>query len=145
MTIKEIIYDSNEYKELLNFRYTNLREPLGLNWSKEDLLNEDKQIHIALIHNNSIIGSCALKILNNKTLKIRQMAVAKEFQNKGYGKELIQYAESYAKKKKFIEIIITARLSALDFYSKFGYHATGKKFIDVTVESIKMIKILNHN
>ena len=62
-----------------------------------------------------------------------------------YGKELIQYAESYAKKKKFIEIIITARLSALDFYSKFGYHATGKKFIDVTVKSIKMIKILNHD
>ena len=144
MKIKEIIYDSEEYKEFINFRYTNLRKPLGLNWTKEDLFDEDKQIHIALIHKKSIIGSCVLKIFDKKTLRLRQMAVAKEFQYKGYGKKLIQYSESYAKRNNFKKIIIIARLSAQNFYSKFEYKKVGKKFIDVTVESIKMVKNLNN-
>ena len=142
MQIKEITYSTAEYQSLLNFRYLYLRKPLGLNWSHDDLLDESKQIHLGLINNKKIIGCCVLKILNSNTLKIRQMAIDKKYQKMGYGKKLIQYAENYAATKNYKKIIITARMGALDFYLRYGYQTEGKKFTDVTLESIKLIKDL---
>ena len=145
MKITEVTYGTKEYQSLLDFRYINLRKPLNLQWSSEDLDNEQNQIHCALFINNQIHGSCLIKSENNKVVRIRQMAISKEFQQKGYGKKLLVFAESLVFKKKFSKIIITARLSALEFYLKSGYKVIGKKFIDVTVESIKMVKIIKYD
>ena len=145
MKITEVTFGTKEYQSLLDFRYINLRKPLNLQWSSEDLNNEQNQIHCALFINNQIHGSCLIKSENNKVVRIRQMAISKEFQQKGYGKKLLVFAESLAFKKKISKIIITARLSALDFYLKSGYKVIGEKFIDVTVESIKMVKIIKND
>jgi len=145
MKITEVNFGTKEYQSLLDFRYINLRKPLNLQWSSEDLDNEQNQIHCALFINNQIHGSCLIKSENNKIVRIRQMAISKEFQQKGYGKKLLVFAESLVFKKKFSKIIITARLSALEFYLKSGYKVIGEKFIDVTVESIKMIKIIKND
>lgn len=145
MKITEVTFGTKEYQSLLDFRYINLRKPLNLEWSSEDLDNEQNQIHCALFINNQIHGSCLIKLESNKVVRIRQMAISKEFQQKGYGKKLLIFAESLALKKKISKIIITARLSALEFYLKSGYKVIGKKFIDVTVESIKMIKIIKND
>lgn len=142
MQIKKITFGTAEYKQLLNFRYLNLRKPLNLKWSSSDLEGEYKQIHLALIHNKKTIGSCILKKINCNTLRIRQMAIHKSYQRMGYGEKLIKYAENYACEENYKKIIITARKSALYFYSRFGYQTKGKEFIDVTLESIKMIKNL---
>jgi len=144
MKITEVNFGTKEYQSLLDFRYINLRKPLNLQWSSEDLDNEQNQIHCALFINNQIHGSCLIKSENNKIVRIRQMAISKEFQQKGYGKKLLVFAESLVFKKKFSKIIITARLSALEFYLKSGYKVIGEKFIDVTVESIKMFKIIKN-
>jgi len=144
MKITEVTFGTKEYQSLLDFRYINLRKPLNLEWSSEDLDNEQNQIHCALFINNQIHGSCLIKSENNKIVRIRQMAISKEFQQKGYGKKLLVFAESLVFKKKFSKIIITARLSALEFYLKSGYKVIGEKFIDVTVESIKMFKIIKN-
>lgn len=144
MKITEVTFGTKEYQSLLDFRYINLRKPLNLEWSSEDLDNEQNQIHCALFINNQIHGSCLIKSEKTKVARIRQMAISKEFQQKGYGKKLLVFAESLVFKKKFSKIIITARLSALEFYLKSGYKVIGEKFIDVTVESIKMFKIIKN-
>lgn len=71
------------------------------------------------------------------------MAISTEFQNNGYGKKLLRYAENYAFKQNIIKINIKARMSAVGFYLKEGYKKEGKIFIDVTVKSVKMIKFLD--
>ena len=140
MQIKEINYHSEEYQRLLNFRFNNLRKPLNLEWSKEDLLNENKQIHFALKNQSEIVGSFCLKKINCSTIRLRQMAIEKKFQKQGYGSSILKFTEKFAIKNNYKKIIIIARLSALDFYKKNLFKTSGKIFTDVTVSSINMYK-----
>ena len=140
MQIKEINYYSEEYQKLLNFRFNNLRKPLNLEWSKEDLLNENKQIHFALKNQSEIVGSFCLKKINCSTIRLRQMAIEKKFQKQGYGSSILKFTEKFAIKNNYKKIIIIARLSALDFYKKNLFKTSGKIFTDVTVNSINMYK-----
>ena len=68
------------------------------------------------------------------------MAIKKDYQKKGYGSKLLKFAENYANKNNYCKIVIIARISALDFYRKNFFEVSGKKFIDVTVYSIKIFK-----
>jgi len=124
----------------LNFRFNNLRKPLNLEWSKEDLLNENKQIHFALKNQSEIVGSFCLKRINCSTIRLRQMAIEKKFQKQGYGSSILKFTEKFAIKNNYKKIIIIARLSALDFYKKNLFKTSGKIFTDVTVSSINMYK-----
>ena len=89
LQIEEINYYSEEYLKLLNFRFLNLRKPLNLEWSKEDLLNENQQNHFALKNQSNIIGSFCLKKIDCTTIRLRQMAIEKKYQKQGYGLSLI--------------------------------------------------------
>ena len=124
----------------MNFRFNNLRKPLNLEWSKEDLLNENKQIHFALKNQSEIVGSFCLKKINCSTIRLRQMAIEKKFQKQGYGSSILKFTEKFAFKNNYKKIIIIARLSALDFYKKNLFKTSGKIFTDVTVSSINMYK-----
>ena len=140
MQIKEINYHSEEYQRLLNFRFNNLRKPLNLNWSEEDLLNENQQNHFALKNQSEIVGSFCLKKIDCSTIRLRQMAIEKKWQRQGYGSSILKFTEKFAIKNNYKKIIIIARLSALDFYKKNFFKTSGNIFTDVTVSSINMYK-----
>jgi len=124
----------------LNFRFQNLRKPLNLEWSKNDLMNEDQQIHFALKNINEIVGSFCLKKIDCSTIRLRQMAIKKNLQKQGYGSSILKFTEKFAVENNYKKIIIIARLSAMDFYKKNFFKTSGNIFIDVTVKSIKMYK-----
>ena len=124
----------------MNFRFNNLRKPLNLNWSEEDLLNENQQNHFALKNQSEIVGSFCLKKIDCSTIRLRQMAIEKKWQRQGYGSSILKFTEKFAIKNNYKKIIIIARLSALDFYKKNFFKTSGNIFIDVTVKSIKMYK-----
>jgi histone acetyltransferase (RNA polymerase elongator complex component) len=140
LQIKEINYHSEEYQRLLNFRFNNLRKPLNLNWSEEDLLNENQQNHFALKNQSEIVGSFCLKKIDCLTIRLRQMAIEKKWQRQGYGSSILKFTEKFAIKNNYKKIIIIARLSALDFYKKKFFKTSGNIFTDVTVNSINMYK-----
>jgi histone acetyltransferase (RNA polymerase elongator complex component) len=140
LQIKEINYHSEEYQRLLDFRFNNLRKPLNLEWSKEDLLNENNKSTFALKNQSEIIGSFCLKKINCSTIRLRQMAIEKKFQKQGYGSSILKFTEKFAIKNNYKKIIIIARLSALDFYKKNFFKTSGNIFTDVTVSSINMYK-----
>jgi len=124
----------------LDFRFNNLRKPLNLNWSEEDLLNENQQNYFALKNQSEIVGSFCLKKIDYSTIRLRQMAIEKKFQKQGYGSSILKFTEKFAIKNNYKKIIIIARLSALDFYKKNFFKTSGNIFTDVTVNSINMYK-----
>ena len=124
----------------MDFRFNNLRKPLNLEWSKEDLLSENKQIHFALKNQSEIVGSFCLKKIDCSTIRLRQMAIEKKWQRQGYGSSILKFTEKFAIKNNYKKIIIIARLSALDFYKKNFFKTSGNIFTDVTVNSINMYK-----
>ena len=94
------------------------------------------------MHDLEIIGSFCLKKIDIQKIKLRQMAIKKEYQKKGYGSEVIRFVESFAVLNNYKIIILTARLSAIEFYEKNLFKTSGNIFNDVTVDSIKMFKFL---
>ena len=75
ISIKIIEFGSAEYEKLLVFRFVNLRKPLGLLWTENDIKLENKQIHFALYNRKQIVGSCLLKKISNKKVRLRQIAI----------------------------------------------------------------------
>ncbi|MBS1775188.1 MAG: GNAT family N-acetyltransferase [Bacteroidetes bacterium] len=141
LEILEISTQQPLYTLVLKFRNRWLRQPLNLNLYDEDLSSETLQTTlIALTKSNEIVGCVMLQILDSCTIKLRQMAVSENFQQKGIGKRLVEAAETKAKSMGFTHLILHARLTAVGFYEKLGYHRMGSDFEEVTIPHIAMKK-----
>ncbi|MDM8546670.1 GNAT family N-acetyltransferase [Candidatus Venteria ishoeyi] len=137
---KEIPFGSKQYEQELILRNKSLREPLGLSLSEVDLNGEEQQYHFGLFADNKILGCVVFKIINNSTVKLRQMAIQTILQGKGFGSKLINKAEQQIYKLGYENIEMSARFTAIQFYQKLGYSALGKPFIEQGIEHIKMYK-----
>jgi GNAT superfamily N-acetyltransferase len=73
---------------------------------------------------------------------MRQLAVREDFLKKGFGRELVSYAESFARERGYGEIALHARETALGFYEKLGYEAEGDSFTEVGLPHLAMRKKL---
>lgn len=145
LKFKKIEFGTVAYKNLITFRFFNLRKPLKLEWSKDDLKHENKQLHFAIYYNEEIIGCCVLKKINKNKIRLRQMAVLDRYRGMNIGTLIIKKVEEFCLSTGISEIDITARCYAVGFYVKNGFSTYGDTFIDVTLESIKMKKILKNN
>jgi len=137
-----ITYHSPEYHEMLALRYKILREPLGLNFSEEDLQREKDDIFIACSENERIIGCCILTRLSSETVKLRQMAVDYHDQGKNIGTKIVRFAEQYAVEHGYTTIKLNARKTVSSFYAKCGYAIFGDEFLEIGIPHFLMYKKL---
>lgn len=142
MGLKQIDHGSNEYKQLVQLRYSILREPVGLDFSEEELEKEAGNIHIASFEDDELLGCCMLTKINKETLQLRQMAVKNNLQRKGIGASIMYFAENIARDKGYKKIIMHARNTAVGFYEKFGYKVKGEPFTEVKLTHLLMEKKL---
>ena len=140
--IKEIFITDPEYGGVYELRETLLRKPIGLSLENEDL-SADRSDHIlAAIHGDKVIACIMLQPRGGDIIKFRQMAVAAGWQGKDIGRQLLQYAEAFAKEKNYQQAVLHARVSAEGFYQKAGYHAAGDVFTEVGIPHVLMEKSL---
>ncbi|MET3875611.1 GNAT family N-acetyltransferase [Chitinophaga sp. OAE865] len=141
-----IEYGSCDYHTMTDLRSEVLRKPLGLTFSAEQLQKEMNDIFIAGFtqHNDqeTIAGCCILTPLNENTVQLRQMAVSPGFQGKGIGREIVVFAEQYARSNGFDELTMHARKEATGFYLKLGYKICGEEFTEVGIPHYEMRKNL---
>ncbi len=142
MIIKEIEYDSIEYKKSVLLRDKVLREPLGLYYTDDYLLRDKGQIILGGYEEKIIQAVLHLKIVNTETIQMRQVAVKKNRQGKGVGGELVQFAENIAKDRDFKRIELNARETSIHFYEKQGYKCIGEPFEEIGLPHRKMFKNL---
>ena len=140
MLIGLIEFDSEEYIETVALRYKVLREPLGLDYSKEALENDANEYHIAASQENRIIGILLLRPLNDNVVKMRQVAVHPDFQGQGIGQKLVEYSETFARNIGFETIELHAREVALKFYKSQSYSVVGNQFQEIGIPHFKMTK-----
>lgn len=69
-----------------------------------------------------------------------RVAVLKDYRKFGYGKKIMELAESNIKKTGAKRIVLSAQLQAKGFYEKCGYSAIGSVYLDEHCEHIKMYK-----
>ena len=122
MIIKEILYDTFEYKKSVLLRDKILREPLGLYYTDEYLEQDKNQIILAGYEEKVIQAVLHLQIVNTSIIKMRQVAVKKNRQGKGVGTELVKFSENIARDRDFKRIELNARDTSIPFYEKLGYY-----------------------
>ena len=139
---KFIHTDEPEYDQERALRSRMLREPMGLPFGAEIFPFEDEALHLVAMNKTEVIG-CVMFHPEGKSGRLLQMAVAKEFQKRGIGKELAHKLEAKLKNDGFSEIHLHARMIAISFYEKLGFRIYGKPFEEVGIEHRLMKKVIN--
>lgn len=142
MGLKQIDHGTKEYKQMVALRYQILRQPLGLNFSNEELEKEKNDLLIAAFDDDDMLGCCMLTEKNSQTLRIRQMAVQNNLQGKGIGASLMSFVENLARDKGYKQLMMHARVTAIGFYEKFGYKVSSDQFTEVGIPHHVMEKAL---
>lgn len=138
--IKQIAFGGAEHKKEIELRYKVLRQPLGLNYTQEQLDAEKDESHFAAFDGEILVGCLLMKAIDNKEIKMRQVAVDEDYQGKGVGKSLVLFSENFASENSFSLITLHARKTAVPFYEKLGYKIVGDEFTEVTIPHFKMKK-----
>lgn len=138
--IREVLFGSEEYKELLDIRNEVLRKPIGMMLRSKDTASDEREYHIAAFDSEKAIGCVLLRPLDNVSIQLRQMAVIDSHRGQNIGAKLMQFAEQFASNKKFKAIETRARKTAEGFYKKLGYVSYATEFEDEY--TLKMAKAL---
>ncbi len=96
--------------------------------------NAKTTFHLGYFIDNNLTGVVSVFLNSNdnfiteKQYQIRGMAILKNYQKNGIGKQLVLEAEKIIIQKQVNFIWFNARESAVDFYKKLGYHTFGTRF-----------------
>ncbi len=142
MALKMIDHGSTEYKQMIDLRNEILRKPLGLTFSPEDLDKEKEDVLMGAFEDDKILGCCLLTRVDDKSVRLRQMAVPKGMQGKGLGRALMIFAENIARDLGYRTLLMHARKTASGFYEKLGYTISSDEFEEVTIAHYVMQKSL---
>ena len=134
---------SASHREMVALRHRVLRAPLGLAFTEEQLAAEKDQVHLALRHDDIVVGAVLLVPPDaGGTARLRQMAIEPSFERRGFGKRLLRHGEDLLLQRQATKITLAAREHAVRFYERFGYVAQGGFFIEVTIPHRLMVKRL---
>ena len=136
--IQVIDFETEQYQEAVALRYAILRKPLGLNFSPADLACDKNEHILTATTENKVIGVLHLRHIEGNAYKLRQMAVAKDFQKSGIGSQLLTFAIVFSKEQGKTKITLHARQTAIPFYQKKGFVVVGEIFEEVDIPHCKM-------
>ena len=91
-------------------------------------------VHFALFSDGKMAGVTSLfanasdLFAEEDQFQLRGMAVLDKFQKRGFGQDLVKYAEEYAQNKNVPLIWFNARIVAVPFYEKLGYEVISESF-----------------
>ena len=142
MALKQIDHGSKEYQQMVKLRNDILRQPLGLSFDSDELAREKEDILIGAFDDDEMLACCLLTKMDDKCLRLRQMAVQNNLQGKGIGASMMNFAETVARDKGYKKLVMHARKTVMGFYEKLGYKAVGDEFTEVTIPHFVMEKKL---
>lgn len=142
--IIDVEFGSRRYDELVELRYKILLEPLGLKFLDSFRDKEVSYLHVACLDNldDKIVGGLILAPLNDRQIRLMQVAVDPARQGEGIGRMLVGCAEKRAREAGYEIIVMHAMLSVVHFYEKLGYTQEGALFEEQGITFAKMVKNL---
>lgn len=138
----DIDFGSQRYNELVELRYKILLEPLGLKFLDSHRNQEAGYLHIGCIENldDKLVGGLMMVPIDDKTIRLMQVAVDGKYQGEGVGKKMVEYALTRAKEAGYSIMIMHAMLNVVGFYEKLGFKQQGDIFEENGVTFAKMVK-----
>ncbi len=117
----------DDFERYYLFRWQQLREPFGLpTGSEKDEYDQSGHHRMIVDRHNQLIAVGRLYHSSPDEALIRYMAVAEEYRGKGVGSSMVSALEDVARERGVKRVMINARLGAVSFYQKNGYHPVGE-------------------
>lgn len=99
---------------------------------------EDESVHFLATVNGVAAGACRWRT-TEKGYKLERFAVLKEFRGMGVGQKLVD-AVLADLPEAAKPVYLHAQVTAVDFYRKFGFQATGLQFEEAGIQHFSMLK-----
>ena len=137
----DIDFGSTRYDELVELRYKILLEPLGLKFLDSHRQKEMNYLHIGCVEclDDKLVGGLMLAPVDNDNVRLLQVAVDTKYQREGIGRAMVEYAKQRAREAGYKRMFIHARLTAIHFYEKIGFHQEGDIFEEQGLTFAKMV------
>lgn len=128
----------------MGLRYRVLREPLGMAYSEEDLIQESEDLNLLALEGNRVIAGLLIRKGGHEpgVWKIRQVAVEPSRQGEGFGRALMLAVESAARESSVTSLVLHSREVVCGFYEKLGYRSVGGAFTEVGIPHRRMERSL---
>ncbi len=88
--------------------------------------SDDKGVFLVMVSDDQIIGTGAIKKLDEEICELKRLWFLKEFRGKGLGyqmtQELLSFARSQGYKRVRLETDPVAQSQALNFYKRLGFY-----------------------
>ena len=105
---------------------------------------DESALHFGISVQDKIVCVASLYI-NDDEARLRKFATLPEFQRQGIGSYMLHAIILELKKKRINYLWFDARESAIPFYERFGFSATGKRIYKKDVPYFKMHACLNED
>ena len=128
MPVKLIEYNSAEFYQAAQLRYQLFFAPLNLPWDLVQDERQDSYFHAAIAMEDTIVAYGQLVPHPNRIYQICQMVVQSDYQRQNLGRKILMFLIDLAKQEQAIALTLNARLTAVDFYQKLGFHTDGVPF-----------------
>ena len=140
ITYKYISYKSEEFKQVINLRYSVLFEP----YSKVEKYEYDEldyiSLHLVALYKEKVVGYSRMTNVNG-TGKITNVVVNPEYINRRIGSEMIKTHIVTAKEYNMSSLYLKARIDTVDFYKKVGFECQG----NISISEKSGLKLQNMN
>ncbi|WFA07759.1 GNAT family N-acetyltransferase [Tissierella sp. Yu-01] len=140
VTIRPIIYGTEDYEKSIDLRNEVFRKPWGLDIRNEDLSSDAKYEMFGAYKDEKMIATIFLTEDDKETARIKSVAIFDEYRGKGLGKYLMNYVEDIALKRGYKKVALMGRVSAEIFYNKLGYETISEVYDHNTIPHVDMIK-----
>jgi GNAT superfamily N-acetyltransferase len=112
-------------------------------WPNKDLdfvrtTNDDRGIHLGVCIEGQWVSCISLFLEANHHAVFRKFATLPDFQNKGYGSQLIHYSFNYLQQLGIITISCSARVEKQSYYQKFGMQPNGYPYLKNGLQYVTM-------
>lgn len=118
--------NEKEWEQYYDLRYRILRQPLNQPVGSEKNEGDETEIHFALFENDQLMAIARLDHSGENTMQVRFVAVEKNQQGKGFGKQIMIATEQKALELNAKKMILHARENAVPFYLGLGYEMIEK-------------------
>lgn len=138
----EVKWESPEYHELLALRFDELRKPLGMSWTPEELEADRSDRHFGLREKGDWVAVAVVHDLGGGAAKLRQIAVTDARKGEGLGRLLMERLEEALAAEAFVDFSLHARQVVAGFYQALGYRIEGGVFEEIGLPHLKMRKVV---
>jgi ribosomal protein S18 acetylase RimI-like enzyme len=141
LTFKIVSFGTEDYRKVLKLQEDILRRPLGLEFTEDEVKNDDQLIHVGGYVSDEVCTAAACMSEDGDCRLIR-VATKLPCQGRGYGSLLLHHCETIASSRGFRKVFLFARDNAIPFYLKNGYSVEGEMFLKMGIPHQKMVKLL---